>query len=494
MLSPPPFVEAYLASNLGLYSGSSALLSPTSPSTSSSVPSLSQDSHMPSRHADERDRASPIASAAGSSQSRDSTSGNNSTSIGSSSNSIATNSSKRLDRHSRESLDGKSGGSSSSQSRAHSHATLRTDGHNHQDKSNGGGNREGCSGSHRRSSHVSPDPNSRRNSLDIKRESTDSERALKDVATKSGHSVPTETKIKDEKSDTDTSRLDNCNKKQVENNADSQQKEKQIAKDVERPTGSSEKISNCGEASGKTDSRQISSLSVGANDSDNVKTERNSPVASASANKTTEVRSRASEKGKANAEANDQAKEKVEGSDNSKEILNNNVESDSKKEKVQVDKDLTAEDEGRRKSTDSSSLRSEPIDIRPQRDIKESGSPEKIGSEVSLLGSSESNVVPGEGSPAGQKDPSRVKQEKSPVGSGGSSVGPAKVLTATSGGVVYAMYPAGQYYISTLLYVWYKILTDALNGVKPIDLLFLTSMVVLFTEVTLMVIESYTSN
>ena len=433
----PPFVEAYLASNLGLYGGSSALLSPTSPSTSSSVPSLSQDSHMPSRHADERDRASPITSAAGSSQSRDSTSGNNSTNIGRSSNSIAT-SSKRLDRHSRESLDGKSGSSVSSQSRAHSHAVLRTDGHNHQEKSS---HKEGSSGGHRRSSHVSPDSNSRRNSLEIKRESTDSERALKDVPAKSGHSVPTETKIKDEKSDTDTSRLDNCNKNQVENNADSPQREKQIAKDVDRPTGSSEKVSNCGEAFRKTDSRQISSLSVSANDSDNVKTERISPVASASANKTTEVRSRASEKGKANAEANNQTKEKVEGSDNSK-ILNSNVESDSEKEKVQVDKDFTAVDEGRRKSTDSSSLRSEPIDIRPQRDLKESGSPEKMDSEVSLPGSSESSVVP-EGSPAGQKDPSRVKLEKSPVGSGGSSVGPAKVLTATSGGVVYAMYPAG---------------------------------------------------
>ena len=429
--------EAYLAGNLGLYSGSSALLSPTSPS--SSVPSLSQDSLMPSRHVDDRDRASPIASAAGSSQSSDSTSGNNSTSIGGSSNSIATSSSKRLDRQSRESLDGKSGGASSSQSRAHSHATLRTDGYGHQEKSSGGHReREASSGSHRRSIHVSPDPSSRRDSLEIKRESTDPDRALKDGPAKNSHPVATETKIKDEKTDKDTSRLDNSNKKQVENNRDSQQKDKLIAKDAENATGPLEKGSNCGDASGKTDSRQISSLSVNANDSDNVKTERISPVASASANKTTEVRSRASEKHKASVETNDQVKEKVETIDKSKEILNNNVESDTKTEKAQVD-------EARRKSTDSSSLRSEPIDIRPQRDIKESRSPEKMGSEVSMSRSSGSSAVPVEGSPVGQKDPSRVKREKSPVGSSGSSVGPAKVLTATSGGVVYAMYPAGQY-------------------------------------------------
>ena len=436
------WAEAYLVGgNLGLYSGSSALLSPTSPSASSSVPSMSQDSHMSGRHVEDRDRASPVATAAGSSQCRDSTSSNNSTNIGGSSNSTATGSSKRLDRQSRESLDGKSS-SSSTQSRTHSH-TFRHDGHCHQEK--GGWShreRENSIGSHRRGSHVSPDSVSRRNSLEIKRESTDSERALKEVS-KRGHTPPREAKIKDEKSDTDTNRLDDNNKKQVENPCykESPQRGKPIIKDRHKNTNGPEKVNNV-DTSGKTGSRQISSLSVDANDSDNVKTERISPVASSSVNKA-EIKDCASEKGKVNVETSGQTKENIETNENSKDILTNNIEGDDKKENAQVDKDFTFVEKDRRKSTDSSSVRSEPIDIRPQRDVKESASPEKMGSEVSFTGSTGSSAAPdGRGCPTGQKDSSGVKQEKSPSGSAGSSGGPAKVLTSTSGGVVYAMYPA----------------------------------------------------
>ena len=429
-----------MAGNLGLYSGSSALLSPTSPSASSSVPSMSQDSHMSGRHVEDRDRASPVATAAGSSQCRDSTSRNNGTNVGGSSNSTAIGSSKRLDRHSRESLDGKSS-SSSTQSRTHSHATLRQDGHG-QEK--GGGShreRENSSGSHRHSSHVSPDSASRRNSLEIKRESTDSERALREVS-KSGHTPPREAKIKDEKSDTDTNRLNDNNKKQVENTCykESQQKGKPNTKDRQKNTNSPEKVPSVVDTSGKTDRRQISSLSVDANDSDNVKTERISPVASTSENKA-DIKGCVSEKGKVNAETSGQTNENTETSENPKEIKSNNIEGEDKKETAQVDKDFAFVEENRRKSTDSSSVRSEPIDIRPQGDVKESASPEKMGSEVSLTASTGSRAAP-EGSPAGQKDSSGVKQEKSPSGSTGSSGGPAKVLTAASGGVVYAMYPA----------------------------------------------------
>ena len=407
-------------------------MSPTSPSASSSVPSLSQDSHMSGRHAEDRDRASPIATAAGSSQCRDSTSSNNSTNIGSSS------SSKRLDGQSRESIDGKTN-SSSSQSRTHSHGSLRNDGHGHQEKFSGSHrDRENTnsSGSHRRSSHVSPELGSRRDSLEIKRESTDSERALKEVSAKSRHTPPRETKIKDEKSDTDTNRLDDNKKKQEQNscNNKSQPKDKVITKDRQKGTISSEKVPTVHDTSGKTDSGQISSLSidVDANNSDNVKTERISPVASTGENKT-EIKACVSEEGNADLGTSDGVRENTEATDNLKEIAVSDSDGEIRKESEQVDKDLTFLEEERRKSTDSSSVRSEPIDIRPQRDVKESTSPDKMGSKVSFSGNNESNIAP-EDSPTDQKDSNGVKQEKSP--------GPAKVLTASSGGVVYAMYPA----------------------------------------------------
>lgn len=422
-----------MASNLGLYSGSSALLSPTSPSASNSVPSLSQDSQMPGRHADDRDRASPIASAAGSRETRDSISGNNAASISSSN----ATSNKRVDRLSRDSLDSKSS-CTSSQSRAHSHATLRSDGPGHQERSNGG-QKESTGSSHRRSSLVSPE-SSRRDSPEIKKENgTDSHGALKDVSSKSSHTLQMETKIKDEKSDTNKSRVNSSStKKQVEhtNGRENLQEDKTVSRDNQSSAGGSEK-GNCGDDSGNVDSRQIGTLSVDTSDSDNVKTEKISPVAS-----TSDKKGHSSEKSKIHTEVTADKKEKVESNIDCKEPPNNNAEANGKSEKVQVDGDFASAEEDRRKSTDSS-LRSEPIDIRPQRDIKESASPEKMGSEVSLAGRRGSSAAPGETSPAAQKDPNRVKQEKSPSGSSGSSAGPAKVLTTGSGGVVYAMYSAG---------------------------------------------------
>ncbi len=405
------FVEAYLASNLGLHSGSSALLSPTSPSTSSSV----QDQLTPSRYPEDRDRdrASPanVPAAGNSSRSRDSGSTNSASAASSSSSSAG----RRGDRFSRESADDKT--SASSSSRIHSHSTVRPDGHGVSDKLSTAGHRdqETSGGSHRRASRVSPErePDSARNRPpEIKKES-DTEKAHKGVASKNSPPLSTETKVKDEKSDTggkvsanstDVAKSDT--QKALDKNGDS------TCSETEKPHGD--------EVSEKP--------AVKEGEKDKLKTERISPVGGDG--KTAEA---------AGASADPDRSASCDQLPKNKDDVDDVAVAEGNDKKEQMDKSIG---NSSRLSTDNSSVHSEPIDIRPQSEVKESTSPKKLTSEAS--GRRESSVSTADGgSPGGQKESGTVKQEKSPTGSAGSSAAPpAKVLTTTSSGVVYAMYPA----------------------------------------------------
>ncbi len=429
--------EAFLASGLqGLYSGSSALLSPTSPSASVSGPLGSQDPTLTSSRfpAEDTDRASPNATPAGSSQKRDASNAtatnNSSASVGSSASAADSSCNSRPSRRSRESLDDRAG-ESLAQSRGHSHSLSRPEGHSSRPEkgsssSSSSSSRDKDAG-HRRS-HVSPESSHRGAvNLEIKKESAEHDKGTKPSAAKKSHAqATTGTKIKGEKHDTEL-----C--KGIKNEED----DKSLPNEVSR-TKADERTTEEAQRSGSRAS-PLAKEDADISKTESVKAERVSPAAGET--KPLETCDADATKGS----GSDAGIVRDDHADKSGCVSDSN---DKKISVVSLDNNQTE-----RKSTDSSA-RPDPIEIRPQRDIKESASPDKAGSEVPSSRSSSSGSDAGtgakDGRPVGQKGGGGVKQERSPAGPSGSSAAPTKVLTTTSGGLVCAMYPVtGEYRTST---------------------------------------------